>query len=418
MFNGDLTKVKEHRDKTYNAMLDKNGAVTLDSYKAWTLKHIRSKVEKMTVKPVESSMQEAADFVNKLKYAQKTNNWDMALKDYKDMFQRSGHVIPGSHGQTGLSKDQWSLMIEVFAETPRILGLVPKMQDTYQNSEEMREERSKLFDKITNNGKYMTYNLFKKWIIQHLNVKMNVHCPFMADEEERAAFETKVRNICIPDHPDRHALLKQLQCYFEASDENNDQEIQREEFDTLIEYTAEEARRNGFVPTLQTMFGGDINKVIQFRNKTFEEMKGPEGKITLSSYQNWTIKHIRSKVEGMQGKTAFDTNTEATTFVTKLKEAQTTKNWDAALEEYKSMFNKAGSGIDKDQWIVMIEVFAETPRVMGLVPKMTDTYKSSEEMREERLKLFNKITEGAEKMTYNQFKAWLVEHLAEKLKAH
>lgn len=253
-----------------------------------------------------------------------------------------------------------------------------------------------------------------------------VSCPYMVDQDERIEFEKRVRNICIPDHPDREALEKQLKCYFEASDENNDEEIQREEFDTLIEYTAEEPRRNGFVPSLATMFQGDLKKVKKHRDDLFEEMKGEGEKIDFEAYKDWTFKHIAKKVLKMKVTPASQTQNEATEFVSKLKKAQMWGTWDSALKPYKDMFMNCGvnvqgkneKGIAKEQWGILIEVFAETPRIMGLVPKMTDTYKSSEEMRTERNLLFDKITNNQDMMTYTDFKAWLIAHLKEKLKQH
>jgi len=123
-----------------------------------------------------------------------------------------------------------------------------------------------------------------------------VKCPHLATEKERIAFETRVRNICIPDHPDRKQLQKDLAAIFKASDENNDEEIQREEFDTLVEYTAEEPRRHGFVPTLATMFSGNLAKIKEHRDALFEAMKGDSDKLTYEKYEEWTLEHIKQKV--------------------------------------------------------------------------------------------------------------------------
>merc|ERR1739845_337150 len=169
-----------------------------------------------------------------------------------------------------------------------------------------------------------------------------VKCPYIAENPERLEFEARVRNICIPDHPDREALKKKLQYYFKQSAEKSEEEIAREEFDTLIEYTAEDARRNGFVPTLQEMFNGDLNKVKAHRDNLFDEMKDGGDKIDLEKYQEWTLKHIRGKVEQMKVKPASETEQEATAFVKKLKSAQKNNTWDSALREYKEMFQRSG----------------------------------------------------------------------------
>jgi len=254
-----------------------------------------------------------------------------------------------------------------------------------------------------------------------------VKCPYMATEKERVAFETKVRNICIPDHPDRKQLQKDLATIFKNSDVNNDEEIQREEFDTLVEYTAEEPRRCGFVPTLTQMFSGNLTKVKEHRDALFEAMKGGEDKLNYEKYEEWTLTHIRGKVENMRFKNEAKVQQEAADFVHKLKKAKQTGEWDKALREYKDMFERSGEiideaagnfGIKKENWGILVEMFAETPRLMGLVPQMKDTYKSSDEMKTQRDKLFEKITGGKDYMTYKTFKDWLVVHLKEKLAKH
>merc|ERR1712029_199108 len=77
-------------------------------------------------------------------------------------------------------------------------------------------------------------------------------------QEDRDSFETKCRNVCIKDHPDQTNFKKRLEYYFQQADKDHSNTIEREEFDTLVEYTAEDARRHGFVPSLQQLYDGDV----------------------------------------------------------------------------------------------------------------------------------------------------------------
>jgi hypothetical protein len=48
---------------------------------------------------------------------------------------------------------------------------------------------------------------------------------------------------------------------FIKADKNQNGEIERDEFDTLIEFTAEDVRSSGFVPLMTEIFSNDINKM-------------------------------------------------------------------------------------------------------------------------------------------------------------
>lgn len=253
-------------------------------------------------------------------------------------------------------------------------------------------------------------------------------------QEDRDSFETKCRNVCIKDHPDQTNFKKRLEYYFQQADKDHSNTIEREEFDTLVEYTAEDARRHGFVPSLQQLYDGDVQKIMDTRNKLFEDMKataGPQkGQITMDSYKNWALDHVRSKVIDKLDTEKHMTEEEAREAATKLvkeyKGCVSSNSWDKSLEQFKDMFERASSqfkdsygneqsGLEFDRFNVMIEIFAETPRVLGLVPKMTNLYKSADEMLSARKSLFTKITGGQVHMTYDQFRKWLIAHLTEKV---
>merc|ERR1712048_796026 len=119
-FKGDLKAVKKHRDDLFEKMKGEDGKVTFDSYKDWTFKHIHAKVLTLKEqKTAEQTHKEAAEFVHKLKTARMWGTWDSALKDYKDMFMKSGAEVEGK-SEKSINKDQWGILIEVFAETPRM----------------------------------------------------------------------------------------------------------------------------------------------------------------------------------------------------------------------------------------------------------------------------------------------------------
>jgi len=126
-------------------------------------------------KSADKCQQEAAEFVHKLKQGKAHDEWDKALREYKEMFERSGDIIDETRGDFGIKKESWNVLISMFAETPRVLGLVPQMKDTYKSSEEMRTQRDKLFDRITGNKEYMTYKTFKTWLVKHLEEKLKRH---------------------------------------------------------------------------------------------------------------------------------------------------------------------------------------------------------------------------------------------------
>jgi len=261
-------------------------------------------------------------------------------------------------------------------------------------------------------------------------------CKDLPSQEDRDKFETKCRNVCIEGHPDREQMISHLKRYFKLADKDGNGTIEENEFDTLIEYTAEDARRHGFVPSLEVLFDGKIDKILEFRKKNFKAMQATsgekKGQITIDSYINWTLNHIKRKVcEDLDNpknrKTEEGARMEATDFVKGFKKVVNgSSSWENALKDYKSMFedacedftDKSGKktrGLKFAKFNVMIEIFAEKPRVLGLVPKMTDLYHSSEELLSEREKLFKKISGGQSHMTYEQFNKWLVAHLQEKI---
>jgi len=258
-----------------------------------------------------------------------------------------------------------------------------------------------------------------------------VSCPFLANQDERKKFEKRCRNVCIEGHPDQEDMKKKLTSYFKEADIDNSGTIEDNEFDTLIEYTAEDARRLGFVPSLETLFNGDIDKIMKYRQQTKEAMQDKKGVITLDSYTKWTLSHIKDKVINSLDKnkklSENEARQEAADFVKKFKDTLDKKSsWDNALRTYKDMFRNAAEpftdkykktqrGLSRAKFNVMIEIFAEKPRVLGLVPKMTDLYSSSKQLHDERNKLFDTISGNEEFMTYEQFNHWLKDHLTEKV---
>merc|ERR1712048_995186 len=134
-------------------------------------------------RPANSAKDEAHKLVNQLRDAQKSGRWDKVLKPYRDMFNRS--VERG-----GIDKPKFDRLVELFAEKPRVLGLVPAMTDLYENDvQKMNSGREEIFSEIFNiNNKepvevdfkadVITWDQFQTWLIAHLKKKLpTATCP-------------------------------------------------------------------------------------------------------------------------------------------------------------------------------------------------------------------------------------------------
>lgn len=203
-----------------------------------------------------------------------------------------------------------------------------------------------------------------------------------------------------------------LACFTEA-DTDFDGRVGADEFDIMVERAGALPRRWGFAPTSAELFS-TAQERIEFRQKTFKEMNtSGTGYVAFDEWLAWSYEHICGKAKLLDmDKADSKMNTgkeDFKNFVIAASKSRHSVEYKEFYHFLQDCFTKADSKrlgkVGPAEFDVMIEEAANAPRRFGFAPSSADTYKSVDERRAARDKMFKDM--DVDESGFIAFDEWL-----------
>jgi len=359
-------------------------------------------------------------------------------------------------------------MIELAAEAPRKFGLAPPTSELYADDNSRLAARTSMFKEIVAKNKrsmseQISFNAWLLWAYAHickkaqeLDSSLSGECPDMDDLTNASYGGAKARSkigkhrgisaelACSqkdmfvqfvkkaaaskdsPEYEELHYYL--MQCFVEC-DLDFDGLIRPEDFDNLVERAGSLPRKWGFAPTTIEMFKTDADRE-SFRRKIFAEInKSGSRTIHFDEWLNWSYQHICDKAKTIKDS---DSRSKMSTNKEDFKEWVVAAAKSRQSTEYKEMYHflhecfmradEQQTGlVDAAGFDKMIELAAAAPRKFGFAPPTNQTYKTDEERKAARDKMFAEIASKnrrsfRDKIPFQSWLAWSYAHICGKAK--
>lgn len=340
--------------------------------------------------------------------------------------------------------EEFDMMVEMAAKDVRRLGLAPTHKQTYATVGERQSARLKLFQAMdADNSGFIGFEEWLQYSLEHIAGKVATAVPgnsstMYGSKSEFLQFAMNLsQSRASAEYKEFYRFL--LQC-FEDADQDRDGLVNLQEFDQLVEKAGAFPRSHGLAPMTSELYPNTEAR-IEGRKKLFDSMDNDKsGKISFEEWLEFTYTHVCEKVKGSMPETevpyGFDEPGEelasfgrmgraqfiafARLAVTDQKSPEFEKLYQFLLQCFAAADNDYDGKVDIEEFDMMVELAAMDVRRLGLAPTHKETYKTTEERRAARKKLFDAM--DADGSGYIGFEEWLgysIGHIKEKVqKAH
>lgn len=298
------------RKKLFDSMdSDKGGTVSFDEYLKYTIDHIAEKVSNASEEPVfaapkwQTTASAFAPWVRKAIEPRSEERREL-YTFLSDCFMDADADRDGF-----VNSEEFDFLCEKAAALPRRFGLAPSWRDLYSTVEGRQAARRELFKKV-DSSKRGTIGM-DDWIqyaFKHIEVKVKTMHKQTVDfgdlpKSGKDKFLDFLRTATSDNKSREHTELYQfLFNNFVLADKEAKGAVTAEQFDYLVEISADAPRVLGLAPKSADMFSSDAERLAS-RKKLFASMdKDGGGTITFDEYLSYTMTHISEKVQGAGGK--------------------------------------------------------------------------------------------------------------------
>jgi len=211
-----------------------------------------------------------------------------------------------------VNSEEFDFLCEKAAALPRRFGLAPSWRDLYSSVEARQAARRELFQKV-DSSKRGTIGI-DDWIqysFRHIEGKVKgmhketvdfANLPKSGKEKFIAFLKTATSNNKSREYTELYQFLFNN---FVLADKEAKGAVTAEQFDYLVELSADAPRALGLAPKSSDMFKSDAERLAS-RRQLFQGMdKDGGGTITFDEYLDYTIKHIAGKVQSTGGGCPF-----------------------------------------------------------------------------------------------------------------
>jgi len=300
------------RKKLFDSMdSDRGGTISFDEYLKYTINHIAEKVRsKAAEEPAfatpkwQTAASAFAPWVRKAIEKPRSDERRELYTFLSDCFMDADADRDGF-----VNSEEFDFLCEKAAALPRRFGLAPSWRDLYSTVEGRQAARRELFKKV-DSSKRGTVGL-DDWIqysFRHIEEKVKgMHketldfgdLPKAGKVEFVAFLKTATSEKKSREHTELYQFLFNN---FVLADKEAKGAVTAEQFDYLVELSANAPRVLGLAPKSTDMFGSDAERLAS-RKKLFASMdKDGGGTITFDEYLSYTMAHIAGKVQGAEGK--------------------------------------------------------------------------------------------------------------------
>mmetsp|Transcript_51735 Transcript_51735/g.147475 ORF Transcript_51735/g.147475 Transcript_51735/m.147475 type:complete len:547 (+) Transcript_51735:118-1758(+) len=300
------------RKKLFDSMdADKGGAISFDEYLKYTITHIAEKVSsKAAEEPVfaapkwQTTASAFAPWVRKAIEQPRSEERRELYTFLSDCFMDADADRDGF-----VNSEEFDFLCEKAAALPRRFGLAPSWRDLYSTVEGRQVARLELFKKV-DSSKRGTIGM-DDWIqysFKHIEEKVKgMHKETIDFGNLQKSGKDKFIAFLKTATTDKKSrenteLYQFLFNNFVLADKEAKGAVTAEQFDYLVELSADAPRALGLAPKSSDMFGSDAERLAS-RKRLFAGMdRDGGGTITFDEYLSYTMTHIAEKVQNTGGK--------------------------------------------------------------------------------------------------------------------
>jgi Ca2+-binding EF-hand superfamily protein len=318
-------------------------------------------------------------------------------------------------------------LIETSAANVRRLGLAPKTSEQYKSDTDRKASRKKMFTRMDTDGSgRITFDEYVRFTLSHLKGKLGVSAvaKSVMSTPSKDEFISRLKRA-MDDRTGFEAknLYRELFGHFESADHDRDGRVDFDQFEALIEASAAQVRRLGLAPPTNKMYSNDKNRIAA-RKKMFNAMDTDgNGTITFNEYYNFTITHIKGKINQVAREQSQ--KDKAAEYMQFLKRAVSNRNGEESRVFYRELFShfmEADKDMDglvkREEFDGLIEASAAKVRRLGLAPSEKEMFKSDKDKQLTRKKVFATMNKSGDGMLkFDEYLAYTWDHLRAKLQS-
>jgi len=305
--------------------------------------------------------------------------------------------------------DEFDFLIEKAAALPRRFGLAPSWKVLYGDIATRQSSRSKLFSIIDKEKKGLVgIDNWIQYAFQHIAEKVKTMPMKTLDFENlQASGKNNFLRFLRTATSDKSSvefqeLYQFLFKNFVLADTDQKGSVNFDQFDHLVELSANAPRSLGLAPPTEQMFRSTGERRAA-RKKLFESMDFDKGgTISFDEYLKYTVNHIAEKVRSKDAEEpVFSTpkwQTTASAFAPWVRRAMEVPRSEERRELYAFLsdcFMDADADrdgfVNSEEFDFLCEKAAALPRRFGLAPSWRDLYSTVEARQAARRELFKKV---------------------------
>jgi len=165
----------------------KRGAIGMDDWIQYSLRHIDEKVKGMHKQTVDFADLPKTGKDNFIAFL-KTATLDKKSREYTELYQFlfNNFVVADKDAKGAVTAEQFDYLVELSADAPRALGLAPKSSEMFKTDGERFASRKQLFLGMDQDGGgTITFDEYLNYTIKHIAMKVHSSpdgwCPFGFD---------------------------------------------------------------------------------------------------------------------------------------------------------------------------------------------------------------------------------------------
>mmetsp|Transcript_15661 Transcript_15661/g.39161 ORF Transcript_15661/g.39161 Transcript_15661/m.39161 type:complete len:548 (+) Transcript_15661:54-1697(+) len=308
-----------------------------------------------------------------------------------------------------VNADEFDFLVEKAAALPRRFGLAPSWKNLYGDIATRQASRAKLFRVIDTDKKNLIgIDNWIQYAFRHIAEKVSTMPLKTLDFENLQAsgksnflrfLRTAVSDKSSVEYQELYQFLFKN---FVLSDTDSKGSVTFDQFDHLVELSANAPRSLGLAPPTEQMFRSTGERRAA-RKKLFDGMDADKGgTISFDEYLKYTVQHIAEKVGSKAAEEPVLTTpkwqTTASAFAPWVRKAIEQPRSEERRELYTFLsdcFMDADADrdgfVNGDEFDFLCEKAAALPRRFGLAPSWRDLYHTVEARQAARRELFLKV---------------------------